>query len=134
MRGRRRPPAALAASLLLAATAATGCGAAGDDADTAAETAGAGRAADAETVRLTATIADGAVDPPPDRIDVPLGADVRLTVTSDTADELHVHGYDVLAELRPGEPAVLRFTADDPGLFEVETHHQELVVVQLAVR
>ena len=38
------------------------------------------------------------------RIDVPVGNTVRITVTSDEHDELHVHGYDLEAELTPGEP------------------------------
>ncbi|MEV0379661.1 hypothetical protein [Nonomuraea sp. NPDC050643] len=80
------------------------------------------------------TIARGRVSPPPGWLEVGRGQRVGITVTSDVADEVHVHGYDLAAGLRPGVPATLRFTADLTGVFEVETHGSELVLTQLAVR
>ncbi|NJP90807.1 hypothetical protein HCN51_15300 [Nonomuraea sp. FMUSA5-5] len=80
------------------------------------------------------TIAGGRVEPPPGWLEVGRGRQVSITVTSDVADEVHVHGYDLVAELRPGVPATLRFTADLTGVFQVETHRSELVLTQLAVR
>ncbi|MFC5826573.1 hypothetical protein [Nonomuraea insulae] len=80
------------------------------------------------------TIAGGRVSPPPGWLEVGKGRPVTITVTSDAADEVHVHGYDLTAELRPGVPATLRFTADLTGVFEVETHGSKLVLTQLAVR
>jgi hypothetical protein len=59
---------------------------------------------------------------------------VSITVTGDVADELHVHGYDLRAELRPGEPVTVRFTADLTGVFQVETHRSKLILTQVAVR
>ena len=47
-------------------------------------------------------------------------AHVVITVTSDVADEVHVHGYDLMADVAPGAPATIRFTADAPGRFEIE--------------
>ncbi|MDA0635488.1 hypothetical protein OUY22_18880 [Nonomuraea sp. MCN248] len=76
----------------------------------------------------------GRVRPPSGWLEVARGRTVSITVTSDVADELHVHGYDVTADLRPGEPATVRFVADMTGVFEVETHESGLVLVQLAVR
>lgn len=58
------------------------------------------------------------VDEP--RVIVPVGSLVRLVVTSDTAHEVHVHGVDVTADLRPGQPTTLDFVASIPGSFEVE--------------
>ncbi|MEV0993566.1 hypothetical protein [Nonomuraea sp. NPDC050202] len=80
------------------------------------------------------TIAGGRVRPPPGWLEVAKGRQVSITVTSDVADELHVHGYDLVAELRPGVPATVRFTADLTGVFQVETHGGKLVLAQLAVR
>ena len=37
-------------------------------------------------------------------------------------DELHVHGYDIEEELPAGKQATIDFTADQTGVFEVETH------------
>ncbi|MFP3990266.1 cupredoxin domain-containing protein [Streptomyces sp. E11-3] len=80
------------------------------------------------------TVADGKVNPAPGRVDLKKGQRVRLKVTSDRADTLHVHGYDKETPLRAGDTATLTFTADRTGLFEVETHASKLVLTQLAVR
>jgi hypothetical protein len=80
------------------------------------------------------TIAGGKVSPPSGWLEVTKGRPVSITVTSDVADEVHVHGYDLKAELRPGEPVTLRFTADLTGVFQVETHRSKLVLTQVAVR
>jgi hypothetical protein len=80
------------------------------------------------------TIRAGKVSPPSGWLEVAKGQAVSITVTSDVADELHVHGYDLKAELRPGEPVTVRFTADLTGVFQVETHRSKLVLTQVAVR
>ncbi|WP_156721667.1 cupredoxin domain-containing protein [Streptomyces apocyni] len=85
-----------------------------------------------QTVKIA--LADGKVSPAPGRVDVKKGQRVRLKVTSDRDDTLHVHGYDRQAPLRAGETTTLTFTADRTGLFEVETHDAKLVLTQLAVR
>lgn len=51
------------------------------------------------------------------------GDRVTLRVTSDSNDELHVHGYDLHLNLTAGQPAQLSFTADHSGRFEYELHH-----------
>lgn len=83
---------------------------------------------------VTVTIADGAVTPAPTRVEVTRGQTVKVTVTSDIADMVHVHGYDRSATLRPAEAGTVEFVADTAGLFEVETHGQELQLFQLVVR
>ncbi|GGS64438.1 hypothetical protein GCM10010156_24410 [Planobispora rosea] len=83
---------------------------------------------------LTITIAGGRVTPAPGRAEVVRGHAVRLVVTSDTADELHVHGFDLTRPLEPGRPVTVDFIADRTGLFEVETHGSGLVLTQLLVR
>jgi hypothetical protein len=59
---------------------------------------------------------------------------VRIIVTSDKADEAHVHGYDKAIELTPGKPGMVEFTANETGLFEVETHGSHALLFQLVVR
>lgn len=88
----------------------------------------------AAPVELKVTIAGGKVEPSGAQVDVPRGASVHLTVTSDQADAIHVHGYDQEAEVAPGKPADLTFVADRVGRFEVETHHPSRVVARLNVR
>lgn len=74
------------------------------------------------------------VSPPTGRIEVARGNLVRITVTSDVADELHVHGYDKTLKLPAGSPASIELRVDKTGLFEVETHSSHLVLFQLLVR
>lgn len=85
-------------------------------------------------IEATISINHGHVNPPSGWLDVPKGQQVAITVTSDVADEVHVHGYDLESELRPGEPVTIRFKATITGVFEVETHRTELVLTQVAVR
>ncbi|MFC4017751.1 hypothetical protein ACFOW4_07310 [Micromonospora sp. GCM10011542] len=83
---------------------------------------------------IVVTVTRKRVDPPTGRVEVGKGQLVRITVTSDVADELHVHGYELGARLPAGEPGTVEFRADRTGLFEVETHETELVLFQLVVR
>ena len=83
---------------------------------------------------VAVTVAGGQVQGPGDRVEVPLGSTVRLTVTSDAADEAHVHGYDHTLALAPGEPATVEFLADIPGVFEVELHESGLPLTSLQVQ
>lgn len=71
---------------------------------------------------LQVEIADGEVSPPPDQVRVNHGERMRIQVSSDQADEVHLHGYDLSPEVTPSAPAVLEFTADQVGRFELERH------------
>jgi len=55
---------------------------------------------------------------------VPSGSTVRLTfVNPNEDDEFHLHGYDLGgAKTEAGKEARFEFVADEPGLFEVESH------------
>jgi len=68
------------------------------------------------------------------RESVDLDSQVVLTVTSDVADEVHVHGYDLMADVAPGAPATIRFTADAPGRFEIELENTGVQIAELEVR
>jgi heme/copper-type cytochrome/quinol oxidase subunit 2 len=124
----------LVASVLAVALAA--CGGGGDDDQAAATTTGAGSAtteagAGAQTVQITVT--GTKVATAERRVKVPLDGKVRLEVTADRADEVHLHGYDRKVDIEPGAPAVLEFTADVPGVFEVELEEAGLKLVELQV-
>lgn len=88
----------------------------------------------AADVTVEAAVEGGEVDPPPRRVEIDQGDDVRLEISSDGHTHIHVHGYDLEAEAAPSEPAVITFTADRTGVFEVETHEPALQIVQLQVR
>ena len=50
---------------------------------------------------------------------------VRIVVSSDVPDEIHLHGYDIEKEAAPGKPARFHFKADAEGAFELESHAAE---------
>jgi FtsP/CotA-like multicopper oxidase with cupredoxin domain len=50
------------------------------------------------------------------------GDEVVLRVTSDTALELHLHGYDIHADVRLNEVTEMRFTARFTGRFPLAAH------------
>jgi len=84
-------------------------------------------------VTVEIEIVDGVVAGDLGRVAVPIGSLVELRVVSDVADEVHVHGYDIYADAESGSEATLRFTADIPGVFEVELENSQLLVVELEV-
>lgn len=65
---------------------------------------------------------------------VRLGEKVRLRVTSDVDEEIHVHTYDVMADVAAGKRAELEFTADIPGRHEVELEKKGKQLVELEVK
>lgn len=67
------------------------------------------------------------------RTAVPLGDAVTVRVTSDVDDHIHLHGYDVLVDVAAGETAELTFTADIPGVFEVELEESRIPLLELEV-
>jgi hypothetical protein len=79
------------------------------------------------------TIAGGEITPEPGVVSVPLNEEVTIEITSDIADEIHVHGYDKEFELEPGGTASVTFMADIPGVFEIETHESGDLLAELKV-
>ncbi len=67
------------------------------------------------------------------RRSVPLGDRVAILVTSDVSDEIHLHGYDLFADVEEGQTGVLSFTAEIPGVFEVELEAEHLPLVELEI-
>ena len=53
------------------------------------------------------------------------GDTVRIVITTDAPDELHLHGYDIEREAAPGQPARFRFKANAEGEFVLESHTAE---------
>lgn len=88
---------------------------------------------DPEHHTIDITIEDGKVVDDPGRVTVSVGDHVELHVSADVSDEVHVHGYDVLRAVEPGEPATVSFVADVPGQFEakLEEHHQTILELQV---
>ena len=61
------------------------------------------------------------------------GEDVRFVVDSDTADEVHVHGYDIGQDVEAGGTTEFDFPADLEGVFEVELESSATQIAELTV-
>jgi heme/copper-type cytochrome/quinol oxidase subunit 2 len=83
---------------------------------------------------IDVTVTDGDVEPPLRRVEVAVGEPVRLRVTADVADEVHIHGIDMSADVAPGEPAVVTFSMPVPGVYDIELEEAGRPLVQLEVR
>lgn len=69
----------------------------------------------------------------PSSVAVVLGQRVFLLVTADVEDEVHLHGYDVVAETGPSSAAVIEFEANVPGIFEFELENEGLILTMVEV-
>ena len=116
---------AAAVLALLVALLLAGCGGSSASGDS---------GASGKTDTIQVAVKDGKVTPPTHREPVAKGDTVKLVVTTDTADEVHVHGIDIEKKTPPGKPITITFVAKDPGIYEVETHESGLQLLQLEVR
>ncbi len=82
---------------------------------------------------VTASVVDGNVETASDRVEVVLGSMVEVSIESDVADEVHVHGYDLFADVSADSPASLMFVADVPGVFEIELEGSGLFLFEIQV-
>jgi hypothetical protein len=89
--------------------------------------------APAGPVRVTITVGADGVDSVR-RLSVKRGREVVLVVRSELADHVHLHGYDLIADVAPGAPGTIRFTASAPGRFEIELEDRGLPIGDLEVR
>src|SRR4029450_13144517 len=58
---------------------------------------------------------------------------VVLVVTSDVADEIHLHGYDKARDVAAGGTIRLPFRATIPGRFEAELESRGVQIAQITV-
>ena len=70
----------------------------------------------------------------PDDVQVALGTRVIIVVTTDVEeDEVHLHGYDVFADVGESSAAIIEFDANIPGVFEVELEDLGQLLVEIEV-
>ena len=67
------------------------------------------------------------------REQVRVGEQVVLRISSDVAEEVHVHGYDLEGVVPAGGSVDIPLSATVPGVFEVELHDSGEVLFQLRV-
>ena len=82
---------------------------------------------------FSVAVADGTVVGGVPRFEVSVGDLVRVTVTSDVDDEVHLHVYNLVVTVDAGVPTVLDLEATVPGVFEAELHHAGFRVFELQV-
>jgi hypothetical protein len=61
----------------------------------------------------------------PKTIEVTKGERVRIVVSADAEDDIHLHGYDIERKVQPGKPARFNLVASIEGQFEMESHVAE---------
>lgn len=79
-------------------------------------------------------VRDGARLSGPALIQAYQGQHLRLRVTADRKDEMHLHGYDLTAALEPGEATELHLPLTLSGRFEIELHHAKGALAILEVQ
>jgi len=65
--------------------------------------------------------------------EVPFRKRVTLVVSSNVADEVHLHGYDLMRDVAPGRPLRLTFVARLSGTFDLELEDVRLGLGELSV-
>ena len=61
------------------------------------------------------------------------GDEVTLHITADTADEFHLHGYNLIVQLQPNSTATMHIVAKLTGRFTYELHKSDLELGALEV-
>ena len=61
------------------------------------------------------------------------GEDIRFTVRSDVADEVHLHGYDVMEDVPAGGSVEFDVPATIEGVFEVELEQRVVPLAEITV-
>ncbi len=69
----------------------------------------------------------------PERVRLEEGQRLVLLVRADVVDHVHVHGYDLMRDVGPGQPARFAFRVTDPGRFDVELEDRQQPLTELVV-
>jgi hypothetical protein len=125
---------ALVLCVFAAAAVFAGCGGGGDAAGT-----GATRPADSpESASMggkvpTVVVRDGEPVGGVKELEYSSGDEIRFEVESDVAEEIHVHGYDLMQDVPAGGTVSFDFSAELEGIFEVELEGAGEQIAELRV-
>jgi hypothetical protein len=61
------------------------------------------------------------------------GDRIRFKVRSDVSDEVHVHGYDLMEDVKAGGAVTFDFPATIEGVFEAELEGRKEQIIELRV-
>ena len=82
---------------------------------------------------ITLDIVDGTPVGGHQRVAVGLNSTVAILASSNNAEEIHIHGYDILHSISANEQMQFSFTANIPGVFEIELEGSGQLLAQLTV-
>ena len=82
------------------------------------------------TVRVVDAKPQGGVQ----KLDFDKGDQIRFRIVSDTADEIHVHGYDLMKDVPKGGSVTFSFKGSIDGRFvvELEGHGEQIAELDVA--
>jgi hypothetical protein len=82
------------------------------------------------TIRVVDAKPQGGVE----KLEFDKGDQIRFRVVSDTADEIHVHGYDLMKDVEKGGSVSFSFKGSIDGRFvvELEDHEQQIAELDVA--
>ena len=83
---------------------------------------------------VTVVVSNGAVQGGLRRESFSINEKATITVRSDVADEVHLHGYDQSVDVEAGGSASIDFVATIPGVFEMELEGRHLKLLELEVK
>jgi hypothetical protein len=137
MKHARNLAAVLAAAALVAALSA--CGNSNGDVTNAAPVvagsaaANTGGKAKGKSDVPTIVVRDGEPVGGIEELEYSAGEEVRFRVESDVADEVHVHGYDLMQDVPAGGTVEFDFPAEIEGIFEAELEGRREQILELRV-
>jgi plastocyanin len=84
--------------------------------------------------RIEISVKGKEITPAPATVNLAVGESLTIAVTSDHDDQLHAHGFEVEKNIKAGRQAEFTVKGAQTGVFDVELHHPELRLLQVAVR
>lgn len=88
---------------------------------------------DAQTGGTTIVVKNGEPVGGVQELEYNAGDQIRFKVESDVADEIHVHGYDLMKDVPAGGAVSFSFPAEIEGIFEVELEGRKEQIAELRV-
>ena len=84
--------------------------------------------------RVRIVVRDGLPEGGVRRVTVAKGRRVILEVTSDVADHVHLHNYDIMRDVAPGQPARISFRATIVGTVEAELEDRGVQIAAITAK
>ena len=90
-----------------------------------------------QTLRFELRVENGQISSEVKPIQIQRGDSVEIEWSTDQPMTVHLHGYDILVTVDPGQTQKMKFIADATGRFPIELHgqrHQVLIYLEVYPR